>query len=162
MLTYAIAQSASDGDSNNGASSVKILLVSDWIENLARVKALLRLFHHEITYAQSAEELSYACQDLYDFVVIDVGPEHIVYALRELRASARLQNTPVLVRAERFAQAFDLASVALPELDSERLAREFAMTSVFTKYRAMPGLDAELARLVCSLAQQKEGALLWG
>ena len=40
-----------------------------------------------------------------------MGPDHIAYALREIRASQRLQNTPALVRAERFAQAFELTSV---------------------------------------------------
>lgn len=153
MLTYVTTQSVSDHDSNDRTTPLKVLLVSDWIENLARVKSLLRLSHHKITYAQTAEELNYACQDSYDFVVIDVGPEHIVYALRELRASECLQNTPVFVRVERFTQAFEMTSVfaktrALKELEAEALTREFAMTSVFTKYRAMPGLDIELAKMV--------------
>lgn len=161
MLTYATAQSVANGEFNGGAAPIKVLLVSDWAENLARVKSCLRLSHHKIVYAQTAEELNLACHDLYDFVVIDVGPEHIAYALRELRANTQLQNIPILVRAERFAPAFEATSVfaksrALPELDSERLAKEFAMTSIFTKYRAMPGLDTELARLVSSRTKDKE------
>jgi CheY-like chemotaxis protein len=136
MLTYAVPQSVSDCNSNGGRAPVKVLLVSDWIENLPRVKSALRLAQHQVTYAQTAADLNRACQDFYDFVVVDVGPEHIVYALRELRASAQLQNSPVLVRAERLAQAFEL-------------------TSVFAKYRAMPGLDVELAKLVSACAQEK-------
>lgn len=167
MLTYATAQSALGDDSKGGKASIKVLLVSDWIENLARVKSLLRLTQHEVTYAQSAEELNHACLDFYDVVVIDVGLEHIVYALREIRASEPLQTTPVLVRAERFAQAFEMTSVfakyrAMSELDPEGLAKEFAITSVFTKYRAMPGLDAELAKLVSSRALEKSTTLLRG
>lgn len=163
MLTYVTAQSALGADSKGGVASIKVLLVSDWIENLARVQSLLRLSQHEVTYAQTAEELNQACQDFYDFVVIDVGLEHIVYALHELRASESLQNMPLLVRAERFAQAFEMTSVfakyrALSELDSEGLAKEFAMASVFSKYRAMPGLDTELAKLVSSRALEKSAA----
>ncbi len=163
MLTYAVTQSASEGDSNDAVSPVKVLLVSDWIENLARVKSVLRLAQHQVTYAQTAAELNRACQDSYDFVVVDVGPEHIVYALHELRASAQLQNIPVLVRAERLAQAFEMTSVfakyrAQPALDSERLAQEFAMSSVFSKYRAMPGLDSELAKLVSARAPENHAA----
>lgn len=163
MLTYAVTQSTADGDSNGASAPVKVLLVSDWIENLPRVKSVLRLGQHQITYAQTAADLNRACQDFYDFVVVDVGPEHIVYALRELRASAQLQDTPVLVRAERLAQAFELTSVfakhrALPGLDSERLSQEFAMASMFSKYRAMPGLDVELAKLVLTRAQEKRTA----
>ena len=163
MLTYATAQSALGDDSTGGIASINVLLVSDWIENLARVKSLLRLSQHEVTYAQTAEELNHACQDFYDFIVVDVGLELIVYALHELRASESLQNTPLLVRAERFAQAFERTSVfakyrALSELDSEGLAKEFGMTSVFTKYRAMLGRDTELAKLVSSRALEKSAA----
>lgn len=160
MLTYATTQTAPGKECKDGVSSVRVLLVSDCIENFPRLKALLRLSPHTITYAQSAEELHHACQEFHDFVVVDVGPEHVVYALREIRASAHLQEASVLVRAERLVQAFELSSVfakhrALPELSSERLAQEFALTSVFTKYRAMPGLDTELARLVASRVQEK-------
>ncbi len=165
MLTYASAQAVSELDSQ--ATSIKVLVVSDWIENLARVKSMLRLSHHQVTYAQTAEALNQSCQGFYDFVVVDVGPEHIVYALRELRVSQPLQNTPVLVRAERLAQAFEMTSVlaksrTLPELDAERLAQEFALTSVFAKYRAMPGLDAELAKLVALRALEKSRTPLRG
>ena len=158
MLTYVTAHSALGGEPN-----LKVLLVSDWSENLARVKSLLRLSQHEITHAQTAEELNHACQVFYDFIVIDVGPEHIVAALHELRANASLQNTPLLVRAARFAQAFESTSVfakyrALSEWESEDLAKEFVMTSVFTKYRAMPGLDTELAKLVSLRALEKSAA----
>jgi hypothetical protein len=160
MLTYAVTQSDSEGASKGGSAPVKVLLVSDWIENLPRVKSALRLAQHHITYAQTAADLNRACRDFYDFVVVDVGPEHIVYALRELRASTQLHDTPVLVRAERLAQAFELTSVfakyrAMPGLDSERLAQEFAMASMFAKYRAMPGLDVQLAKLVSVRAQEK-------
>lgn len=161
MLTYATTQSVAIEDSNGAATSVKVLLVSDWAENLARVKTFLHLSHHKILYAQTAKELSLACHDLFDFIVMDVGPEHIVYALRELRSNTQLQNIPILVRAERFAQAFELTSNfaksrALPELDSEHSAKEFVMTSIFPKYRAVPGFDIELARLVASHKKDNE------
>jgi hypothetical protein len=86
---------------------------------------------------QNAEELNRACQGSYDFVVVDVGLEHIVYALREIRADQRLQNTSVFVRAER-------------------LVKELEMTSVFAKYRARPCLDLELMELVPARLQEKD------
>ncbi len=83
MLTYVTAQSALGDDSKGG--SINVLLVNDWSENLARVKSMLRLSPHVVTYAQTTEEFNPICQDFYDFVVVDVGPEHIVDALREIR-----------------------------------------------------------------------------
>lgn len=139
MLIYATAQSAAEGNSNDGTESVTVLLVSDWIENLARLKSLLRLSQHMVTYAQTIEELNHSCQDFYDFVVVDVGSEHIVYALHEIRASEQLLNTSVLVRAER-------------------LEKEFEKTSVFAKYRAMPCLDLELMKLVTARLLVKNAA----
>ena len=136
MLTYVTAQSALGDASKGGIASIKVLLVSDCLENLARVKSLLRLSQHEVTYAQTAEELNHACRDFYDFVVIDVGQEHIVDALREIRAIEQLQNTSVLVRAER-------------------LMEEYVMLS---KYRAMPCSDFELMRLVTARTQEKNAA----
>ena len=67
---------------------------------------MLRLSLNEVTYAQTTEELNPICQDFYDFVVVDVGPEHIVDALREIRATEQLQNTSVLVRVERLMEEY--------------------------------------------------------
>ena len=97
---------------------------------------MLRLSLNEVTYAQTTEELNPICQDFYDFVVVDVGPEHIVDALREIRATEQLQNTSVLVRVER-------------------LMEEYAMLA---KYRAMPCSDYELIRLVTARSQGKNAA----
>ena len=136
MLIYATAQTALEGNSNDGTESVTVLLVSDWIENLARLKSLLRLSPHVVTYSQTNEELNHLCQDFYDFVVVDLGPEHIVDALREIRAAEQLQNTSVLVRAER-------------------MVEEYAMLA---KYRAMPCADFELMRLLTARSQVKNVA----
>jgi CheY-like chemotaxis protein len=133
MLIYVTAQSALGEDSKVG--SIKVLLVSDWSENLARVKFLLRLSPH-VVIAQTTEELNSICQDFYDFVVVDVGQEHIVDALREIRAIEQLQNTSVLVRAERLMEAYAMLS----------------------KYRAMPCSDFELMRLVTARTQEKSAA----
>jgi CheY-like chemotaxis protein len=163
MRTDATTQGAQRSDSDDGTSSVKVLLVSDCIENFPRLKTLLRLSPHAVTYVPNVEALPRACQDFYDLIVVDVGPEHLVAALREIRASAQLENASVLVRTERLTQAFERTSVfaksrAILALDSEQLAQEFALTSVFTKYRALPGLDTELARLVSARMREKGAA----
>jgi hypothetical protein len=163
MLTYATKQLTPSGAAKPDPSSIKVLLVGDCIENFPRLKSLLRLFRHTVTLVETITELRQACQEFYEFVVVDVGPEHIVSILHEIRASTQLQNTAVLVRAERLVRTFERASVfakarTVPDLDAERLAQEYGLTSVFTKYRARPGLDTELARLVSSRGQEKGAA----
>lgn len=160
MLTYATIQATQVADSSEGILSVRALLVSDCIENFPRLKGLLQLSSQAVTYVQTVEELDRTYQDFYDFVLVDVGPEHIVYALRAIRASALLQDAPLWVRAERLGQAFEFASAlgkhrSVRELGAERLTQQCAPPSIFTKYRALPGLDTELAKLVSSGRQEK-------
>ncbi|HEX4951576.1 MAG TPA: hypothetical protein VFZ34_33270 [Blastocatellia bacterium] len=159
MLMYLTAQSSTAHDAPGETASIKVLLVSDWIENLARLKSRLRLTTYEVTYVQPVEALNQAGQNVYDFVVVDVGPEHLAYALREIRACTQLQNASLLVRAERLAEAFNLALVnskCLGRLGSETecLGHDFPMASVLTKYRALPSLDVELAKLLSVRAQE--------
>ena len=162
MLTYATIQAARSAESSGGILLVRVLLVSDCIENFPRLKALLQFSSQAVTYVQSVEELERTCQDLYDVVVVDVGPEHVVYALREIRVSTLLQNASVLVRAERLGKVIESASIAgnhkaVQDLGIERLAQERALPSIFTKYRALPGLDTELAKLMPAGMPEKSG-----
>lgn len=159
MLTYASAQLIEHHNAADPRSSVNVLLVSDWIENLARLRSVFRLSPQHFA---CVTELHQICQEPFDFVVTDVGPEYMAYALRAIRAHSTLRDTPLLVRSERLAHAFATTSVfaknrAMPEMDSERLAQEYVMTSVLAKYRAMPGLDGELMRLILKQSAEKEG-----
>lgn len=158
MLTYATVQAARNSEVGAQSPPVQVLIVSDWIENLPRLRSFLHLAHQTISYAQNVAELTPLGQNFYDFVIVDVGPEYIAYALRELRTSVQLQDTAVFVRTERFSQTFESTSIYakalnVPELNAERTAKDFLTTSVFTKYRAMAGPDRDLLKLLLQRTQ---------
>ncbi|MFN7945936.1 MAG: hypothetical protein U0Z53_11330 [Blastocatellia bacterium] len=108
---------------------VRILLVSDRQEHTHWLKDLLSLSGSEVTCAVSADDLSRACRERHDLAVIDAAFENLIHALRAIRASAKLSDISVLVRAERIPLEADVAGL-------------------FPKYRAMPCYHEDLLRLI--------------
>ena len=108
---------------------IRLLIVSDSSDRLARLRAFLAASGTEITSAVSPEEFGRACRREHDVAVVDVSPRYLPGVLKELRLSEGHAQASVLVAASQLTAGPELAGV-LP------------------KYRAMPCSPADLLTLV--------------
>src|ERR1051326_6378181 len=110
------------------AAKPRLLIVSDSVDRLAALRALLQQSEIEILDATSFEEVRQASLGKYDLAVIDVSPAHLVGVLKTLRSSAGHSEVPVLVEASR-------------------LSHDSQLAGVLPKYRAMPCHQLDLIGL---------------
>ncbi|HZS10494.1 MAG TPA: hypothetical protein VFD58_37040 [Blastocatellia bacterium] len=128
------------------APRASLLIVSDSTDRLATLRASLGRGEIEVTGVTDPEEAARACRAGPDLVVVDVGPEHLIGVLKDIRAGTGPERIPVLVEAGRLAAAPNLAGALL-------------------KYRAMPCGRADLIKLArCRITPgargQRAGKLL--
>lgn len=110
------------------ADKSHLLIVADCADRLAGLGALLRTDGVEVTGAASSEELSRACHNKHDLVVVDVGAGRLREVLRTLRSSVRHSGVSLLVEASR-------------------VLTEPSLAGVFPRYRAMPCSRSDLVKL---------------
>lgn len=114
----------------------RLLLVSDSIERLTRLRTLLESTEIEITDLLAIDELNQACRAQHCLAVIDVGPERLVEVLEALRRSAEHAAIPLLVEAGR------ISNDPGPAVN---------LAGVLPSYRAMPCHQSEIVALTRNL-----------
>lgn len=164
MLIYTTFQSILGRDPNSQMTPINVLVVSDCIENLTRLKSLLHVALPAGQYVQNLAELTALGKGVPEIIVIDIGTEYLAYALREVRTSSSLQDTPIFVRAERFVAACgersSAQSLASSSINTTSLGRESVVTAICTKYRAVSGLDVDLVQLLSQQGQKRNNSYL--
>ncbi|MGE0883429.1 MAG: hypothetical protein AB7P14_07800 [Blastocatellales bacterium] len=80
---------------------LRVLVISDSVECLGKIRAALTRDEIEITCAASAEEMCRGCCGWNDLVLVDFDPPHLTEILGTLRRCAGCTEIPVLVEASR-------------------------------------------------------------
>lgn len=106
----------------------KVLIVSDEIDRLGRLKSMLKPDQVEISSATTLDEVKRGCESEHDLALVDVSPDHLQIVLNYLRTSPRNTEIPVLV-------------------DVERTAMESSLAGVLPRFRAMPCNQSQMAQL---------------
>lgn len=164
MLIYTTFQSILGRDANSQMTPINVLVVSDCIENLTRLKSLLHVALPAGQYMQNLAELLAPGKGVPEIIVIDIGAEYLAYALREVRTCVTLQDTPIFVRAERFVAACGEKSphqsLGNSNWNANLLGGKSAAASICTKYRAVSGLDMDLVQLLSQQGQERNNLCL--
>lgn len=90
---------------------LRVLVVSDSVERLRRIRAALTGHEIEITCASSPEEMCRGCCGWQDLAAVDVDPKRIAEVLMALRQCAGCTKISVLVEASRISTDPSLAGL---------------------------------------------------
>ena len=118
-----------------------LLIVTDCSDRLTGLRALLHADGVEITGATSLEDLSRACHNEHDLVVIDVGAAHLPEVLRALRSS------------ERYCQISLWRSSVMPPA----IRRHMIQNSIQTGFSLCAATPCENSVAVCSHRHSSSG-----
>jgi DNA-binding NtrC family response regulator len=108
-------------------SRPRVLIISDSVEQMEHWRLAFDSQQVEIACAVFPEEWEYVSGDRHDLAVIDVGPALLEPLLKNLRASKKHTEIPLLVEQSRIIMA--------------------PLAGVLPKYRAMPCSHDELLKL---------------
>ena len=97
----------------------KLLLVSDSVEQLCRLRASLNCYDMEVRGVSSLEELQSECARPHTLAAIDVNPAQLPEVLDTIRASRAHSEIPVFV-------------------ENTRVNQQPPAAGLLPKYRAMP------------------------